>query len=299
MIKWDSGGHMTWPYNQWAISEGGHWLTGTQDQSGLILSGPVLVLQFLEVFRTSPVLVLSKIGHTTGQFPPQSSLPHWQWLRYALNLLISSLLTYCTSLGTYCPLSSLCYSETIGPQPATLEKRVQGMGCTWTCARMWFQSVATSLFTSHRKEATCNCSPVASLSEKLQLDFKTLDSGKFSIRLWVHEYHTWINWAIQQSKSHLAWQIHSTQVGCHRWFFHQLGGQQTNPTPLPPTIFPLESIVGDLGILNYGGFTPPQMPSPGVLLGATGSLVGMWGCALHKQHWNGWVVSSPKQHLTG
>ena len=34
---------------------------------------------------------------------------HWQWLRYALHLLISSLLTYCTSLGTYFPLSSLCY----------------------------------------------------------------------------------------------------------------------------------------------------------------------------------------------
>ena len=29
---------------------------------------------------------------------------HWQWLRYALHLLISSLFTYCTSLGTYCPL---------------------------------------------------------------------------------------------------------------------------------------------------------------------------------------------------
>ena len=33
---------------------------------------------------------------------------HWQWLRYAFHLLISSLLTYCTSLGTYCPLSSFC-----------------------------------------------------------------------------------------------------------------------------------------------------------------------------------------------
>ena len=133
MIKWDSGGHMTWPYNQWVISEGGHWLIGTQDQSGLILSGPVLVLQFLEVFRTSPVLVLSKIGcrtrldWTLKHYRPISTsvifASHWQWLRYALHLLISSLLTYCTSLGTYCPLSSLCYSETIGPQPATLEKK--------------------------------------------------------------------------------------------------------------------------------------------------------------------------------
>ena len=34
---------------------------------------------------------------------------HWQWLRYASHLLISSLLTYCTSLGTYCPLSSFCH----------------------------------------------------------------------------------------------------------------------------------------------------------------------------------------------
>ena len=39
---------------------------------------------------------------------------------------------------------------------------------------MWLQLVATSLFTSHRKKATCNCSPVASPSEKLQLDLKTL-----------------------------------------------------------------------------------------------------------------------------
>ena len=34
---------------------------------------------------------------------------HWQWLMYALQLLISLLLTYCTSLGTHCPLSSLCH----------------------------------------------------------------------------------------------------------------------------------------------------------------------------------------------
>ena len=39
---------------------------------------------------------------------------------------------------------------------------------------MRLQLVATSLFISHSKEATRNCSPVASPSEKLQLDFKTL-----------------------------------------------------------------------------------------------------------------------------
>ena len=36
---------------------------------------------------------------------------HWQWLRYASHLLISSLLTYYTSLGTYCPLSSVCQEQ--------------------------------------------------------------------------------------------------------------------------------------------------------------------------------------------
>ena len=37
----------------------------------------------------------------------------------------------------------------------------------------WLQLVATSLFTSHRKKATRNCSPVASPSKKLQLNVKT------------------------------------------------------------------------------------------------------------------------------
>ena len=37
-----------------------------EDQSGLVLSGPVLVLEFPEDFRTSPVLVLSKIDPRTG-----------------------------------------------------------------------------------------------------------------------------------------------------------------------------------------------------------------------------------------
>ena len=37
-----------------------------EDQSGPVLSGPVLVLEFSEDFRTSPVLVLSKIDPRTG-----------------------------------------------------------------------------------------------------------------------------------------------------------------------------------------------------------------------------------------
>ena len=172
------------------------------------------------------------------------------------------------------------------------KKKVQGMGCTWTCARMYrLQSVATSLFTSHRKEATDNCSPVASLSENLQLDFKTLDSGKFSIRLWVHEYHTWINWAIQQSKSHLA--------GCHRWFFYQLGGQQTNPTPTTTHYFPIG--------VNCRGFRDPELwwihPAPNdttwSVPGCHREPCGNVGVCFAQTALKWLMVSPPKQHLTG
>ena len=44
-----------------------------EDQSGLVLSGPVLVLEFPEDFRTGPVLVLSKIDPRTG---PDRTLKH-------------------------------------------------------------------------------------------------------------------------------------------------------------------------------------------------------------------------------
>ena len=44
-----------------------------EDQSGPVLSGPVLVLEFPEDFRTGPVLVLSKIDPRTG---PNQTLKH-------------------------------------------------------------------------------------------------------------------------------------------------------------------------------------------------------------------------------
>ena len=44
-----------------------------EDRSGPVLSGPVLVLEFSEDFRTGPVLVLSKIDPRTG---PDRTLKH-------------------------------------------------------------------------------------------------------------------------------------------------------------------------------------------------------------------------------
>ena len=45
-----------------------------EDRSGPVLSGPVLVLEFPEDFRTGPVLVLSKIDPRTG---PDRTLKHY------------------------------------------------------------------------------------------------------------------------------------------------------------------------------------------------------------------------------
>ena len=54
--------------------KGGRVRTRTiEDQSGPVLSGPVLVLEFPEDFRTGLVLVLSKIDPRTG---PDRTLKH-------------------------------------------------------------------------------------------------------------------------------------------------------------------------------------------------------------------------------
>ena len=64
---------------------------------------------YVPIFRHLYLLVPSLFpAHIYFHLPISTSVvfaSHWQWLRYAFHLLISSLLTHCTSLGTYCPLS--------------------------------------------------------------------------------------------------------------------------------------------------------------------------------------------------
>ena len=72
---------------------------------------------YVPISRYSYLLVLSLFpAHIYFHLPISTSVvfaSHWQWLRYASHLLISSLLTYCTSLGTYCPLSSFWHRQVI------------------------------------------------------------------------------------------------------------------------------------------------------------------------------------------
>ena len=73
---------------------------------------------YVPISRHLYLLVLSLFpAHIYFHLPISTSVvfaSHWQWLRYAFHLLISPLLTYCTSLGTYCPLSSFCQCAPFG-----------------------------------------------------------------------------------------------------------------------------------------------------------------------------------------
>ena len=55
-------------------------------------------------------------------------------------------------------------------------------------------------------------------------------------------------------------------------YLGNVGLTDTSESPIGPGA-QVMLIVDDLGILNYGGLTLPQMPSPRVLLGATGNLL--------------------------